>query len=802
MINFAHTYGVGHRRTSVTGAALFVSGSASEMPSSARAIRVLLYAAAGLTAMVALQAWIIVGGVYGFGVAMVFAAPAVACAVAARRMSRPGQWLWWAVLALELFYLLWQLGRLPGGDPFALLGLAFPVAILVLIVRPRTREWLAPVGWRELPGELRAGAIALRGRMRRDRGEGTVSYLAIVLAIATVVGVLATSSVPVSVAGGIESALCRVGGASCDPPPSAGPAARPVPSAAGRPSGPTTGSVPEGSVPEGSVPEGSVPEGPAPEGPAPSAVVRQPEQVLEPPPSGVANTPVPQWTQKEQFSISAPRDDQKFIPSEDYDAPLSCWDWLQGTCDLGQGIWIGGVDALYGARDAANMLTCSAYIGCGAARFGETWDGWRRLVTSNPIDTVKSAWDDATKDIVNDWTRDQPWRSVGRTAPAVLSTIFGGKGLNRLKNLPGRRSVPVVPVLPPTAAADALAQARHWLLNGIPGASEQAARRAADLLAKAKEGYPAGSPELRQIENDATQADRIARLAVELDSIGALKPSQTELLRRYGVNLEILKPGDPKWDSIPHTQYDADRNTLVVRQEYGWRSESEDFRSFVKQELPELVKKRALLRQTVTDWDGLRAWQDGAVKFSSDQDYQKWVNEHLTPQADRLSTRQKQALDNYRYDSEYKPINDHLRGMGGITRARENDIANIDAAMKRSTIPSDIIVTRQVGVDAFDRPVSQLENTVQQENGFISVTTLKNPALYLHMMRNPVDKAQLYLRAPSGTHGVHLSGIPNREGAVEHGTDIELVLDRGQKYRIDKVINEDGQWKLFGTIIP
>jgi hypothetical protein len=160
------------------------------------------------------------------------------------------------------------------------------------------------------------------------------------------------------------------------------------------------------------------------------------------------------------------------------------------------------------------------------------------------------------------------------------------------------------------------------------------------------------------------------------------------------------------------------------------------------------------------------------------------------------------SLDNYRYTAEYKPINDYLRNKGDISNARKRDIAHMDAAMKISTIPSDIIVARRVGIDAFDRPPGQLENTIQKDNGFMSVATVKNPLLQVHMFQNPVDQVSLYLRVPTGTHGMHLSGVPNRDGDVPHGTDVELILDRGQKYRIDKVVHEDDVWKLFATIVP
>lgn len=113
-----------------------------------RVARVLLYVAAGLTVMAALDAWIAVGGAAGLGQAITVSVPAVLGVLLARRVARPGPWTWSAILALEVFYLFWQLGRIASGDPFGLLGLAFPVALIVLVTRPAARGHLRVRPWR------------------------------------------------------------------------------------------------------------------------------------------------------------------------------------------------------------------------------------------------------------------------------------------------------------------------------------------------------------------------------------------------------------------------------------------------------------------------------------------------------------------------------------------------------------------------------------------------------------------------------------------------------------------------------
>ncbi len=74
-------------------------------------------------------------------------------------------------------------------------------------------------------------------RPGRDRGEGAISYIAVILVIAAVIGVVATSSIGGKISGGLESAICEVSGDDCETPsttprsggPVAGPSVLPTP---------------------------------------------------------------------------------------------------------------------------------------------------------------------------------------------------------------------------------------------------------------------------------------------------------------------------------------------------------------------------------------------------------------------------------------------------------------------------------------------------------------------------------------------------------------------------------------------
>jgi hypothetical protein len=112
------------------------------IPSPVRAVRILLWAAVVLTVFAALNELILVGGAAGAGVALAVLLPAAASAFAAISIkTRPGRRLWVGIIALEGFYLLWQVGRLVAGDPSGVLGLAIPIAIVVLIATAPARAY-------------------------------------------------------------------------------------------------------------------------------------------------------------------------------------------------------------------------------------------------------------------------------------------------------------------------------------------------------------------------------------------------------------------------------------------------------------------------------------------------------------------------------------------------------------------------------------------------------------------------------------------------------------------------------------
>lgn len=206
-------------------------------------------------------------------------------------------------------------------------------------------------------------------------------------------------------------------------------------------------------------------------------------------------------------------------------------------------------------------------------------------------------------------------------------------------------------------------------------------------------------------------------------------------------------------------------------------------------------------------WRNPQAWRKGAVYFDDDARYQKWLDDTMGPQTERLPADERQALYDYRLDPDYRDINEALRGERAATPKAADDIKKIDAAMERSRLPRDVITSRMVGDDAFDRPLSQLKGSVQTNKAYTSVNAAKNspfrPKVWQNMAKRGVRPVELHLRVPKGTKALYPGNLDGAKYVAETTRkDPEIVLHRGIKYRIDNVVKVDGTWEVYGTVIP
>lgn len=193
-------------------------------PTAVRALRVLLLLGAGL-------ALLTVGG-YAASTTEPFAVvlgqatwtlvPAAIAFVVARRLSRPTRRLHrWATAAA----VLWTVGAVASmgvGDPRGLTQLALPVALLVLLRRPSTLDYVDRVASAQPPAPQRRRSPLARlgaGAAAADSGQGTLEYVG-VLAAAVLVVAVAGASVQAqqpAVSEKVDELVCSFGsGPGCD----------------------------------------------------------------------------------------------------------------------------------------------------------------------------------------------------------------------------------------------------------------------------------------------------------------------------------------------------------------------------------------------------------------------------------------------------------------------------------------------------------------------------------------------------------------------------------------------------------
>ncbi|MEU8122742.1 hypothetical protein AB0C21_28865 [Spirillospora sp. NPDC049024] len=162
-----------------------------------------------------------------------------------------------------------------------------------------------------------------------------------------------------------------------------------------------------------------------------------------------------------------------------------------GTGNFFKGAGLGVWDAGVGIVEGGAFVACLAHI-CSHEGFKSNWGGLGQLVT-NPKDSLKAIWDDATKHC-RKFTDDA--EEAGRCTTNIIGSIVGGKGLNKLnklKKLPHGKETPDVPKVPNLAddakrsADEAARLAREGKLDEAQKAADNARKKADEAEQKAKE---------------------------------------------------------------------------------------------------------------------------------------------------------------------------------------------------------------------------------------------------------------------------------------------------------------------------
>jgi hypothetical protein len=117
------------------------------VPRPVRAAQILMYVVATLTVVLSVTTFLVLGSsAETFGQLAWFALPGIASLALAVLMPKGGAWLWRAIIALEIVYVVLSLARLASGDPRGVVNLVVPIAILVLITRPAARSYFHAPG--------------------------------------------------------------------------------------------------------------------------------------------------------------------------------------------------------------------------------------------------------------------------------------------------------------------------------------------------------------------------------------------------------------------------------------------------------------------------------------------------------------------------------------------------------------------------------------------------------------------------------------------------------------------------------
>jgi ADP-ribosyltransferase exoenzyme len=195
--------------------------------------------------------------------------------------------------------------------------------------------------------------------------------------------------------------------------------------------------------------------------------------------------------------------------------------------------------------------------------------------------------------------------------------------------------------------------------------------------------------------------------------------------------------------------------------------------------------------------DGAGADQAPARTFASNAEGAAYGKETWQRAQQELSDEQRTALHGYsteKYPGEvaqpdYKEINGCLRGFAPLTAEVAKSIEQIDQALSIQRVPENLTVLREVGPDAFDRPVEHLANTVQRDPAYLSAALGSDPTF------DPAGtKIVVHLEVPAGTPGMYMGGV------AEY-SERELLLGRGLSYQVDKVESVNGRWHVYGRVL-
>jgi hypothetical protein len=188
------------------------------------------------------------------------------------------------------------------------------------------------------------------------------------------------------------------------------------------------------------------------------------------------------------------------------------------------------------------------------------------------------------------------------------------------------------------------------------------------------------------------------------------------------------------------------------------------------------------------DPDGGQWTSERGRSFRNFKDFKEaedWAKQHNNDVFPELSAKQKDLLDNYKRNSlYYKPLNKYLRtgkydpeeSAWGSTRAMMEATREIDAAIKASEIPEDIIVFRGMPSELLPKNAVGAEFT-DKGYGSTSLDFEMADKFAKWTREDGFTPAIIEIKVPKGSDGIYM------ENLWDNG-ESELLLPRGTKYKI------------------
>ncbi|MEV5607862.1 putative T7SS-secreted protein [Streptomyces sp. NPDC052225] len=216
---------------------------------------------------------------------------------------------------------------------------------------------------------------------------------------------------------------------------------------------------------------------------------------------------------------------------------------------------------------------------------------------------------------------------------------------------------------------------------------------------------------------------------------------------------------------------------------------------------------------SMDDFDELRTAQkhavasgelyDGALTFPDQNAAISYGRNVWNDYADSLPEGTKKSLFDYSDEkgapnpahATYKEMNGYLRGNTDLgTPDVLRNIENTDKALAGTPVPQDITVVRGTGTSHMGAEApDDLIGRQFTDDGYMSTSLGDNGAVGGFGGSDAI----LHLRVPEGTPAMWMENV-SKFGMGER----ELLLGRGTTYQVTRAFEENGQWHVYGEVLP